>query len=408
MIKRVVLIVLDSLGVGALPDADKYMNADKNDSGTDTLGHIVDNCPNLSVPNLRKLGFFNIDGAAGGRFAVDNDKAAGGPVGAFGRMAEMSAGKDTTTGHWEIAGIYTDVPFKTYPDGFPKKFIKKYEDAIGTEILGNCAASGTEIIEIFGDEHESTGKPIVYTSADSVFQIAANTDVIPLDRLYEICEIARKMLVGDMACGRVIARPYIKEKNKHIRTSDRRDYSVSPPEPTLLDKINEAGKTVYAVGKICDIFNGVGITASVHTTDNQDGVDKTIEAMRQDFEGLIFTNLVDFDSKYGHRRDPIGYGKCIEEFDRRLPDIIEAMRKSDVLMLCADHGNDPTQAGWDHTREYIPFTAYGADICAGVNLGTRSTFADIGATIAGMLDIESTSIGTDFCIEILRPYIAAR
>ncbi len=390
--KRAILIVTDSLGVGELPDAEKY-----GDKGADTLGHILDRCPNLKAPNLQSLGFFNIDGAAGGRRKIDS------PKGAFCRLMERSVGKDTITGHWEIAGLYTEIPFKTYPDGFPKDFIKKFEEAIGSEILGNCTASGTVIIEELGPEHEKTGKPIVYTSADSVFQIAANTAVIPLPRLYEICEIARKMLVGDVACGRVIARPYIiDEKGQRQRTSDRRDYAVSPPEKTLLDKVKDAGQVSYAIGKISDIFNGCGVSESVHTESNMDGVDKTLEAMKKDFGGFIFTNLVDFDSKFGHRRDPEGYGRAIEEFDARLPEIMGGMKDEDILMICADHGNDPIHSGFDHTREHIPFVAYGKEIQAGKNLGTRKSFADIGATIAEYLGVETTSIGESFAKDILK------
>ncbi|MDD2218447.1 MAG: phosphopentomutase, partial [Eubacteriales bacterium] len=363
-IKRIILIVLDSIGIGEMPDAAKY-----GDEGAHTFGHIVEANPNLRIPNLSRLGFCNIDGSGAEKFKVEN------PEGSYGRMAELSNGKDTITGHWEIAGIYTEIPFKTYPEGFPESFIKAYEEAIGTEILGNYAASGTEIIETLGPEHEKTGKPIVYTSADSVFQIAANTDCIPLQRLYEICEIARSMLHGDVSCGRVIARPYIIDQTgKRVRTSERKDYAVSPPSPTLLDKIMDSGQTVYSVGKISDIFNDKGISIAVHTKSNSDGVDKTIEGMKKDFNGLIFTNLVDFDSKYGHRRDPKGYGEAIEEFDSRLPEILKELKNDDVLILCADHGNDPGHTGWDHTREYTPLVVFGKGIKAGKNLGTRESF----------------------------------
>lgn len=382
---KVILIVTDSMGIGALPDAANY-----GDAGADTFGHILENKKDMKTPNLIKIGIANIDGVSWKGAAVKD------PVGAFGKMAEISKGKDTITGHWEIAGIYTDTPFKTYPDGFPESFIKAFENAIGTEVLGNYPASGTEIIEQLGPEHEATGKPIVYTSADSVFQIAANTDVIPLEKLYEICEEARRLLVGDVACGRVIARPYVIENGKRTRTSDRRDYAVSPPEDTVLDKVKAAGKTVYAVGKISDIFNGKGVTQAVHTDSNMDGVDKTIQALRMDFDGFVFTNLVDFDSKYGHRRDPQGYGQCIEEFDARLPEIMGAMGEDDVLMICADHGNDPVHSGFDHTREYVPLLVYGKKVKAGANLGIRKTFADVGATVADILGAEAPSIGESF------------
>ena len=391
-VKRVILMVMDSLGVGALPDAEKY-----GDKGADTLGHIADRMGDgFKIPELSKLGFGNIEAAAGGRFRTEK------PEGSFCRLMEKSAGKDTITGHWEIAGIETKIPFKTYPDGFPKEFIAEFEKEIGREVIGNYPASGTEIIETLGDEHEATGKPIIYTSADSVLQIAANTDVIPLAELYEICEKARALLKGDWACGRVIARPYVKENGKRVRTSDRHDYAVAPPEDTLLDKVEKAGKTVYAVGKIRDIFDGKGVTESVHTVSNMDGVDKTVEAMEKDFEGFIFTNLVDFDSMYGHRRNPEGYGQAIMDFDGRLPAIKAAMKPGDVLMLCADHGNDPVHSGTDHTREHIPLVVYGEEIKAGVNLGTRKSFADIGATIAEMLGAETTSIGESFAKEILK------
>ncbi|MBR0600002.1 phosphopentomutase [Sinanaerobacter chloroacetimidivorans] len=381
---RVVLIVLDSLGIGAMPDAENY-----GDAGADTLGHIAASKTDFSIPNLIKMGLGNIDG-------VSNIAKEENPAGSFGRLGERSKGKDTITGHWEIAGLLTEVPFQTFPDGFPKEFMKEFEAAIGRETLGNYAASGTEIIEKLGPEHEKTGRPIIYTSADSVFQIAVNTAVIPLEELYQICETARKMLIGDLQVGRVIARPYILENGKRIRTSDRKDYAVSPTGKTLLDHVKDSGKKVYAIGKISDIFNGQGVTTSVHTDSNQDGITKTIEALRLDFSGLIFTNLVDFDSKYGHRRDPIGYGRCIEEFDRRLPEILEAMKEEDVLILCADHGNDPVHSGWDHTREYVPVLLYGKTIKSGMNLGTRKAYADIGATIAEMLSANPTVIGESF------------
>lgn len=392
MINRVTIIVLDSLGMGQLPDSANF-----GDAGADTFGHILDEYE-MNIPNLRNLGLGNIENAAGGRLRIDAPKAA------FGRFAEKSNGKDTITGHWEIAGLYTEVPFKTYPDGFPDEVMNKFTEAIGRGYLGNCTASGTEIIEQLGEEHEKTGKVIVYTSADSVFQIAVNTDVVPLEELYSICEKARELLVGDFACGRVIARPYIIEDGKRVRTSDRKDYSVSPPADTMLDIIKKAGKTVYTVGKISDIFNDHGVTESVHTSSNMDGVDKTIEALNKDFDGLIFTNLVDFDSKFGHRRDAAGYGQAIEEFDERLPEILAAMKEDDLLILCSDHGNDPAHSGWDHTREYILGIAAGKQVKEGLDLGTRSSFADIGATVVDILtDGEAkTEIGESFKDLILK------
>ncbi|MDR0850872.1 MAG: phosphopentomutase, partial [Clostridiales Family XIII bacterium] len=329
MFRRVTLIVMDSLGVGALPDAVAY-----GDAGANTLGHIVTAYPKLNAPNLTKLGLFNIDGLELLGRKVNHT------VGAYGRLAEASKGKDTITGHWEIAGLLTEIPFQTF-ETFPEDFMRAFEQRIGVGTLGNYAASGTEIIEILGPAHESTGKPIIYTSNDSVFQIAVNTSVISLARLYEICEIAREMLQGPMLVGRVIARPYEIRDGKRVRTSDRRDYAVSPPLPTLLDNVIAAGLDVISIGKIHDIFAGHGTGTSIHTEDNDDGCRKTIEAMRGDTSGLIFTNLVDFDSKYGHRRNPEGYAHAIESFDQFLPEIFAAMRNDEILMLCADHGNDP-------------------------------------------------------------------
>ena len=389
---KAIIVVTDSLGVGAMPDAAVY-----GDAGADTFGHIWKENGGIHIPNMLELGWGNIDGVLDGALKVEE------PIGCFGRMAEASKGKDTTTGHWEIAGLKTEVPFKTYPDGFPKEFMDQYEKAIGIECLGNYPASGTQIIEDLGEEHEKTGKPIVYTSADSVFQIAVNVDKFGLDTLYHYCEVAREMLVGEFACGRVIARPYIiNAEGKRERTSDRHDYSVTPFGPTILDKIKEAGLTVYAVGKISDIFNGAGVTESVHNKDDMNGVDNTLDALDKDFDGLIFTNLVDFDAKYGHRRDPKGYGENIEKFDARLPEIYDRMAEDDVLFICADHGNDPTAPGTDHTREYVPLIVYGKKLKAGVNLGTREAFADLGATVCDLLGVEDTGFGTSFKKEILK------
>ena len=389
--KKVILIVTDSLGVGAMPDAAEY-----GDAGADTFGHIWQHCGRIDMPNLLRIGWGNMPEVSFHDLAIYDPEAN------VGKCAEASKGKDTTTGHWEIAGLPTDVPFKTYPNGFPQDFMEAYQKAIGMECLGNYPASGTEIIEVLGDEHEATGKPIVYTSADSVFQIAMNVDKFGLDTLYHYCEVARKMLVGDWACGRVIARPYIiNAEGKRERTSDRKDYSVTPPGDTILDMIKNAGKMVYAIGKIHDIFNGKGVVKSVHTTSNMDGIDKTIEAMREDFEGLIFTNLVDFDAKYGHRRDPEGYARCIEEFDARLPEIMKEMVNDDVLMICADHGNYPTAPGTDHTREYIPIITWGHTLKYGAEIGIRDSFGDIGATICELLRVPFTGVGTSFKKQIV-------
>jgi len=388
--KRVTLIVMDSVGVGALPDAENF-----GDKGANTFGHVAEHVADLKIPNLQSLGWGNIDGLADGKFAVEA------PKGAFGKMGEVSMGKDTITGHWEIAGLETKEPFKTYPDGFPAEFMAKFEERIGVSCLGNYPASGTEIIEQLGPEHEETGKPIVYTSADSVFQIAANIDIIPLERLYEICETARELLTGPWACGRVIARPYRIIDGKRKRTSDRKDYAVSPSGVTMLDRVQAAGKKVYAVGKISDIFNDQGVDEAVHTDSNMDGVDKTIEAMKQEFEGLIFVNLVDFDSQYGHRRDAQGYGEAIMEFDQRLPEILAEMGDEELLILCADHGNDPVHTGYDHTREYVPVVVWGKNIKPGVNLGIRGSFADIDATVCEYLGADASPLGTSFVKEII-------
>lgn len=387
--KRVILMVMDSLGIGEMPDAGDY-----GDKGSNTLGHILERMPQLKIPNLKALGLGNIDG-------VECLEKSGAPSGAFGRFAEASHGKDTITGHWEIAGLLTEIPFKTYPC-FPEEFMRAYEKATGRGLLGNYAASGTEIIQELGPEQQRTGKLIVYTSADSVFQVAADVDLIPLEELYRCCEIAREMLRGDLQVGRVIARPYVVRDGQYIRTSDRKDYAVSPTGKTLLDHIKDSGQKVYTIGKIRDIFNGQGITQSVHTESNMDGVDKTIEAMKEAFGGLIFTNLVDFDSKYGHRRDPEGYGRAIEEFDNRLPEIQGAMGPEDIVILCADHGNDPAHSGWDHTREHIPGILFGEPVRAGSNLGTRRAFGDLGASIAEYLGVEATPIGSSFLKEILK------
>lgn len=385
--KRVIILVLDSLGIGALPDAKNY-----GDSGANTLAGIKRSKPDLKIPNLENMGFGHIDG-------IEVLKKVHNPSASYVRLAEKSIGKDTITGHWEIAGIFTPEPFKTF-EQFPKEFIKSFEKAIGIGTLGNFAASGTEIIKELGPLHKDTGKPIVYTSADSVFQIAANTDIVPLEELYRYCEVAREMLVGDLQVGRVIARPFIVENGKYIRTSDRKDYAISPREKTLLDNIKDSGRVVYAIGKISDIFNGCGISISVHTDSNLDGIEKTVKAINADFSGLIFTNLVEFDSLYGHRRNGKGYGEALEAFDERLPKITDALKESDILIMCADHGNDPTHSGWDHTREYVPAIIYGKNVAAGINLGTRSTFADIGATVAEYLGVRTTPIGSSFLSEI--------
>ena len=383
--RRVILIVMDSLGAGALPDA-----ADFGDEGANTIQHIVDRMPDIRIPNLRRLGYGCIPGI---RLPGDSVEVSG----AYGRAAEASASKDTIAGHWEIAGLITKTPFRTFTDtGFPESFIHELEQRIGRRVIGNYSASGTEIIKDLGPEQRRTGCPIVYTSADSVLQIAADTAVIPLEELYRICGIAREMLSGDMQVGRVIARPYTYENGIYTRTSDRRDYALDPPADTILDAIVRKGLPVRAVGKIEDIFNHRGISESVHTSGNEDGVDRTLDYMKNTGGGLIFTNLVDFDSLYGHRRDPEGYGRAIERFDARIPEILDAMRREDILILTADHGNDPVHAGWNHTREYVPVMASGAAVKAGRDLGVLETFADIGATVCDYLGVIWNGSGQSF------------
>ncbi len=382
---RVIWIIIDSVGIGELPDADKF-----GDVGANTIGNIVKSQGDIDMPNMVDMGIGNIDGVD---FLEKVDK----PAAVFCKCAEISQGKDTTTGHWEMAGIVVDKPFKTFPNGFPKDIIDEFEKQTGRKVVGNKPESGTVILDELGEHQIKTGDVIVYTSADSVFQIAAHEEVIPLEELYNMCKIARKIMSGDNAVARIIARPYIgNKKGDFDRTSNRRDYSVDPFKTTVLDNIKGSGLDVIAVGKIEDIFNGKGITEAVHTKDNMDGVDKTLKYIKSNNRGLIYTNLVDFDSKYGHRRDPKGYKKAIEEFDARLPEIIEAMKEDDILIINSDHGNDPTYKGTDHTREYIPVLIYGDRIKKGVNLGVRSSFCDIGSTIADILGVEKTNCGESF------------
>lgn len=390
MIDRVILIVLDSVGAGELPDASIY-----GDEGSDTIGNISKAIGGISLPNMEKLGYGLIDGIKG----INRCSK---PKGAFGKCSEMSIGKDTVTGHWEISGVILKKPLKTYPNGFPKDIIEEFESKIGRKVLGNVVASGTQIIQELGDEHVKTGSPIVYTSADSVFQIAAHEDVIPLGNLYDMCKIARKMLVGDRTVGRIIARPFIGKDGNYTRTSNRRDFALDPFEKTMLEYIKEADLNVQAVGKIEDIFNGKGITQAVHIKNNMDGVDRTIEFMKENKKGLIFTNLVDFDMLYGHRNDVQGYANALIDFDKRLPEIISNMNDNDALIITADHGCDPTTQSTDHSREYIPVLAYGNSIMENVNFGIRNSFADIGKTILELLSVKNNIHGISFAHEILK------
>lgn len=390
MIDRVIWIVLDSVGMGALPDAEKY-----GDIGSNTIGNISKALGGLKLPNMEKIGLGNIDGIKGVT-KVEN------PTGCYARFEEMSDGKDTTTGHWEMAGIYSEKPFPTYPNGFPKEVVEAFESAIGRKIIGNKTASGTAIIEELGEEHVNTGNPIVYTSADSVFQIAAHEEIIPIEELYKMCETARNILKGEHAVARVIARPFIGEVGKFTRTANRRDFSLIPPRDTVLDILKKNNLNVMAVGKIEDIFTGQGVTEAVHTKDNMDGIDETLNYMKQDKKGLIFTNLVDFDMKWGHRNDVEAYGKGLEAFDARFPEILKAMKDTDVLFITADHGCDPTMPGTDHSREYVPFLAYGKALKPNVNLGTRKTFSDMGQTVAEIFSVESIKNGESFLNKIIK------
>ena len=389
-IDRVIWIVLDSVGMGEMPDSKEY-----GDVNVNTIGNVSKAIGGLKVPNMEALGLGNIDGIAG----LNKVEA---PKGCYARFAEASRGKDTTTGHWEMGGVISNVPFPTYPDGFPKEVIDQFIKAVGRDILGNKPASGTEILDELGDEHMKTGKPIVYTSADSVFQIAAHEDIIPLQELYSMCEKARRILVDKHAVARVIARPFIGKPGAFTRTPNRRDFSLVPPYDTALDKLKKSDFHVMAVGKIEDIFSGKGITEAVHTKDNMDGVDKTLEYMKEAKNGLIFTNLVDFDMKWGHRNDYKAYGKGLEEFDARLPEILSAMKDTDIMFITADHGCDPTTPGTDHTREYVPFIAYGKPLKSGVNLGTRLTFSDMGQTLTDIFETEKIKNGHSFFNEIIK------
>ena len=391
--KRAVIIVLDSAGIGELPDAAKY-----GDEGSNTFVNIKKARPDMNLKNMCSLGLGNIDGKD-----IDLLGKVENPIGCFGKMAEASNGKDTTTGHWEMTGIITENPFPTFTKtGFPYEVMRRLEADTGDMgFLGNLAASGTEIINILGDEHVRTGFPIVYTSADSVFQIAAHEDVVPLEKLYWICEKARAILQGPYAVARVIARPFTGTSGHYVRTKNRRDFSLAPTSTTILDLISGAGKNVTAIGKIEDIFQHRGITVSSHTTNNPDGTEKTIEFIKKDTDGLIFTNLVDFDMVYGHRNDIDGYKNALEAFDQKLPEIISALKDEDILFITADHGCDPTTPSTDHSREYVPLLVYGKNIKHGVNLGIRSTFADLGKTVVDYLGIENSLPGTSFLKNII-------
>lgn len=384
--RRVFLIVLDSVGIGEMPDADKF-----GDAGSNTIAAAASS-EYFSMPNMQKLGFFNIDG-------VNCREGVKEPHGAVARMTERSQGKDTTIGHWEIAGVVSENPLPTFPEGFPDELLDEFTKETGRGVLCNLPYSGTEVIKDFGREHMESGKLIVYTSADSVFQIAAHELVVPVEELYHYCEIARRLCKGKYGVGRVIARPFEGEW-PYKRTSRRHDYSLEPPKETMLDYIKAAGKDVLAVGKINDIFAGRGITDMVRTVDNADGIEKTLEYAKKEFDGLCFTNLVDYDMLYGHRNDVEGYAKALTYFDNRLPEILAALKDEDILMITADHGCDPSTPSTDHSREYTPLVIAGKPVKAGANLGTRRTFADIAATILEYLRVDGKTAGTSFLADI--------
>lgn len=387
MPKRVFLIVIDSLGIGEMPDAYKW-----NDEGSNTLGTIR-NSTNFNCPNLKKLGLFNIDGVGGG---IPN------PIGSFARMTEVSNGKDTTVGHWEIAGLVSNKPLPTYPDGFPQEVIEEFKRRTGRGVLCNRTYSGTEVIKDYGEEHVRTGKLIVYTSADSVFQIAAHEDLVPIEELYSICRTAREMLKGKHGVGRVIARPFADEY-PFVRTSNRHDFSLEPQNDTLLDLLVKNDFKVISVGKISDIFAGKGISESYYTKSNLDGMQTTQKIIGKDFGGLCFVNLVDFDSVYGHRNDIDGYANALTEFDAELGKILLSLRDEDILIITADHGCDPSTPSTDHSREYTPMLIYGKNIASGINLGTRDSFADISATILDYFNVDKEdTAGTSFLNQILK------
>lgn len=387
--KRIFLVVLDSVGIGEAPDAKDF-----GDLGAHTLGHIAERMNGLHMPNMAKLGLSNIEQIQG----VPKAEA---PLAHFGKMAEASNGKDTMTGHWEIMGLRIDTPFRTFPEGFPNELIQQLEAKSGRKIIGNIPASGTEILDLLGQQHVDTGALIVYTSADSVLQIAAHEDIVPLDELYQICKIARELTLDEKyMVGRIIARPFIGHEGAWKRTPNRHDYALKPFQRTVMNDLQDSGFDSIAIGKISDIFDGEGITKSLRTISNMDGMDKLLDVSQMEFTGLAFLNLVDFDAIFGHRRDPIGYGKALEEYDGRLSEVLENLQDNDLLIITADHGNDPVHPGTDHTREYVPLLVYDKRCKEAQNLGIRSTFADIGATIADNYNVTMPKFGKSFLEEV--------
>lgn len=387
--KRIFVIVMDSVGIGEAPDAELF-----GDKGADTFGHIAERMNGLHMPNLEKLGLSNIR-------EIKGVKKVNQPLGFYTKMQEASTGKDTMTGHWEIMGLNISKPFQVFPDGFPEELIKGLELKTGRGIIGNKPASGTAILDELGEEHMKTGSIIVYTSADSVLQIAAHEEIVPLDELYTICKIAREMTLADeYKVGRVIARPFIGEPGNFKRTTNRHDYALKPFNRTVMDELKDAGYDVLAIGKISDIFDGEGVTQSLRTISNMDGMDKLLETINQEFTGLSFLNLVDFDALYGHRRNPEGYGQALEEFDERMSEVLNQLTVNDLLIITADHGNDPVHHGTDHTREYVPLLLYSKRFSGGHELPIRQTFADIGATVADNFDIKMPSYGKSMLAEL--------
>lgn len=382
------IIVLDSVGVGEQPDAAEF-----GDVGTNTLKHVDEFRKGLNMPNMKELGMFNIPGT--GLKGVPN------PKGCYGKAREQAKAKDTTNGHFEIAGLVVEKPYKVFGDSFPPRIIQELERRIGTKVIGNYPASGTEIIKVLGDEHVKTGYPIVYLSADSLMQIAMHESVIPLERQYEICRIARELMSGDDTVSRIICRPFTGESGNYYRTENRKDFSVDPPGYTVLDMLSEKGKDVIGVGKIEDIFNKRGLTQINHTKNNREGIQATLDYLKSDFDGLLFVNLVDFDMLYGHRNNPEGYAEALEYFDSFVPQMKELLGDDDILLITADHGCDPTTPGTDHTREYIPIVAYGKNLKEGVDLGVRNTFSDIAATVADHFGYQFPT-GTSFLKEMER------
>lgn len=387
--KRIFIIVMDSVGIGEAPDATLF-----GDQGADTLGHIAERMNGLCMPSLSKLGLGNISEIKG----VEKTEQ---PSAFYTKMKEASTGKDTMTGHWEMMGLNISRPFQVFPNGFPDALIKELETKTGRAIIGNKPASGTVILDELGEEHMKTGALIVYTSADSVLQIAAHEEIVPLDELYKICEIAREMTLADeYKVGRVIARPFIGMPGQFKRTTNRHDYALKPFNRTVMDELKDAGYDVLAIGKISDIFDGEGVTQSLRTISNMDGMDKLLETIHQDFTGISFLNLVDFDALFGHRRDPLGYGQALEEFDARMPKVLEQLTENDLLIITADHGNDPIHHGTDHTREYVPLLVYSKRLNKGRELPIGQTFADIGATVADNFQVKMPAYGKSMLSEL--------